>query len=183
LHLEPITRGEEVRTLRWLVSVVVPILLAPDPLAGQVPLVLTGSMGATFDIGDNGPASGGGFSYHTGIGLRLSRLTLGAEFGQHGLGDDRKAKQYGAFLRFPAMTAGRARPYLVVGVADYRFTPVPAGRTHSLGGSVGPGVLVALASRRVHLVLEARFHTSFDQIGTLSSQEFLGVSAGLGVSL
>jgi hypothetical protein len=140
-------------------------------------------MGASYDIGDNGPASGGGFSYLTSIGLRLSRVTLGAEFGQHGIGDDRKAKQYGAFLRLPAVTAGRARPYLVVGIADYRFSPVSAGRTHSIGGSVGPGILVGLASYRVHLVFEARFHTSFDQIGTISSQEFLGVSAGLGVSL
>ncbi len=168
---------------RLLAGLVIMLPLAPLPAAGQVPVVVTGAAGATFDIDDRDPESGGGFSVLTGIGLRLSRLTIGAEFGRHSVGNDRKARQYGAFVRLPARTSGRVRPYFVLGLADYRYSPAFGGKTHAIGGSVGPGVLLSVASSHVHLLLEARFHTSFDRIGTISSQEYLGITAGVGFSL
>lgn len=158
------------------------LFLAPPQAGAQVPLEVTGAAGASFDLDDRNPESGGGFSFLTGIGVRLSRLTVGAEFGQHTTGNDRKAKQYGVFVRLPAVTEGRVRPYFVLGIADYRYSPAFGGRTHAVGGSVGPGLQLAVASTHVHLLLEARFHTSFDRIGTISSQEYLGVGAGLGFS-
>lgn len=169
--------------LRSLVVLAALVSLAPLRAPAQVPLEITGTAGATFDVDDRDPESGGGFSFLTGIGLRLPRLTLGAEFGQHTVGNDRKAKQYGAFVRVPATTEGRVRPYFVLGIADYRYSPAFGGRTHAIGGSVGPGLRLSVVPSRIHLLLEARFHTSFDGIGTISSQEYLGVSAGLGFSL
>lgn len=151
------------------------------PATGQVAVVVTGAAGASFDIDDRDPETGGGFSFLTGIGLRLSRVSFGAEFGQHAVGQDRKAKQYGVFVRLPATTGGRAEPYFVLGVADYRYSPATGGKTHSLGGSVGPGVFVNVAKSPVRVLFEARFHTSFDRISTISSQDYVAISAGLGL--
>lgn len=167
---------------RLAVALALLILILARPVAGQSAVVLTGVAGASFDIDDRDPETGGGFSFLTGIGLRLSRVSFGAEFGQHAVGQDRKAKQYGVFVRLPATTGGRVEPYFVLGVADYRYSPAAGGKTHSLGGSVGPGVLLNVASSPVRILFEVRFHTSFDRISTISSQDYVAVGAGLGFS-
>jgi hypothetical protein len=167
---------------RLAVALALLISILARPVAGQVAVVLTGVAGASFDIDDRDPETGGGFSFLTGIGLRLSRISFGAEFGQHAVGQDRKAKQYGVFLRLPATTGGRVEPYFVLGVADYRYSPAAGGKSHSPGGSVGPGVLLNVASSPVRVLFEVRFHTSFDRISTISSQDYVAVGAGLGFS-
>ena len=153
--------------------------LLPAGVCAQVPLFVTGSAGAAIDIDQTDPVTGGGFAFLAGIGLRYPRFSFGAEFAQHSLGHDRKAKQYGVFGRLPAVTAGAVRPYLVIGVADYRYSPTSGRRTHALGGSLGPGVAFRVLSQRVGIVIETRFHSSFDQIGTISSQDFVGITVGL----
>lgn len=168
----------------WRLVVAMTLILPfpARPVAGQVAVVVTGAAGASFDIDDRDPETGGGFSFLTGVGLRVSRISFGAEFGQHAVGQDRKAKQYGAFVRLPATSGGRVEPYFILGVADYRYSPSAGGKTRSLGGSVGPGVFLNVASSPVHVLFEARFHTSFDRISTISSQDYVAVSAGLGLT-
>jgi hypothetical protein len=168
--------------LRPALAVVFFAVLAPR-LEAQVPLFVTGSGGASFDVDDRDPQTGGGLGFLAGIGVRLPRIAFGAEFGQHSLGQDRKAKQYGAFLRAPALSGGRVRPYLVAGVADYRYSPAVGNRTSALGGSIGPGLMFSLLSNQASVVLEARYHASFDRIGTISSQEFVSITLGLDLGL
>lgn len=159
------------------------LVVQPGRAAAQIPLFVTGAVGGSFDIDDRDPLSGGGFAYLTGIGLRFPRVAFGAEFGQHALGGDRKARQYGGFTRFPATSGGRVRPFFVAGLADYRYSPAAGRRSHALGGSVGPGLAIALLSDRASVQLEARFRASFDRIAAISSQEFLSIMMGLEVGL
>jgi hypothetical protein len=153
--------------------------LVAGGVRAQVPVFVTTSAGAAIDIDETDPVTGGGFAFLGGAGLHFPRVAFGAEFGQHSLGHDRKAKQYGLFVRLPAVTTGRVRPYLVVGVADYRYSPATGRRTRALGGSLGPGVAFRVATPRAAINIETRFHSSFDQIGTISSQDFVGVTMGL----
>jgi len=168
-------------TLRsWFFTLaLLPLALSAPPIAAQLPVFLVGSAGASFDVDERDPVSGGGFAFLTGVGLRFHRVALGGEFGQHALGGDRKAKQYGAFLRLAATEARRVEPYLLLGVADYQYGPATGTRTRALGASVGPGVTFALLDPRIRVLLEGRFHTSLDRIGTISSQEFMSVALGL----
>jgi hypothetical protein len=43
-------------------------------------------------------------------------------------------------------------------------------------------VLLNVASSPVRVLFEVRFHTSFDRISTISSQDYVAVGAGLGFS-
>jgi hypothetical protein len=167
--------------LRWWVAPCLIITMAAAPVAGQTAVVVTGAAGASFDIDDRDPETGGGFSFFTSAGLRLARVSFGVEFGRYAVGHERKARQLGAFVRVPALSEGRVEPYFVLGLADYRYTAPAGGTNHSLGGSVGPGVLLHVASSPAHVLLEARFHTSFDRISTIASQDYVAISAGLGV--
>ena len=153
--------------------------LLPGGAGAQMPVFVSGSAGAAVDIDETDPVTGSGFAFLAGIGLRFPRFAIGAEFGQHSLGHDRKAKQYGVFGRLPAVTTGRVRPYLVIGVADYRYSPTTGRRTHALGGSLGPGIALSVLAPRVGIIIETRFHSGFDQTGTLSSQDFVGITMGL----
>ncbi|HMV33447.1 MAG TPA: hypothetical protein PKA50_15115 [Gemmatimonadales bacterium] len=158
-------------------------LTLPVGAAAQLPLVASGMAGVSFDIDDRDPVSGGGFSFLTEAGLAYARIEFGAEVGQHNLGNDRKAKQYGAFVRFTAPASRRAVPYLVAGLAQYRYSPAGSGSTHALGGSLGPGVRLGLDEGHLALLLEARFHTSFERARVISSQDFIAVAAGLRLAL
>lgn len=153
--------------------------LVPGRVWAQVPIYLTAAGGAAIDIDQTDPVTGGGWAFLVGAGVHFPRVAFGAEFGRHSLGHERSARQYGVFVRLPAVTAGRVRPYLVIGVADYRYSPTSGPRTHTLGGSVGPGITIRVPSSAVAIKIETRFHSSFDQIGTISSQDFVGVTTGL----
>lgn len=153
------------------------------PLRAQVPLVIHGQAGIAVDVDDQDGASGAGFSGLTGIGVRIRTLEFGGEVGQHSLGRDRKAKQYGAWLRAFASGRGRVRAYLVAGLANYRYSPSNGNRTQAIGGSIGPGALFLLGDAPVGVLLEARFHSGFDRLGVIASQEFLTLSAGLRIGL
>ncbi len=156
---------------------------APETAVAQLPLVASGMAGVSFDINDDDPVSGAGFSFLAEVGLAYSRIEFGAEAGQHNLGRDRKARQYGAFVRFTAPALRRVVPYLVAGLAQYRFSPAGSGSSHALGGSLGPGVRFGLDQAHLALLLEARFHTSFERARVISSQDFVSVSAGLRLAL
>ncbi|MBK7714781.1 MAG: hypothetical protein IPI38_05095 [Gemmatimonadetes bacterium] len=166
-----------------LASLLALLLAVPAGASAQVPLVASGMAGVSFDLDDRDPVSGGGFSFLTQVGVALSRIEFGAEVGQHQLGSDRKASQYGAFLRFTAPALRRAVPYLVAGLAQYRYSPAGSGTSHALGGSLGPGVRLRLDEAHLSLLLEARFHTSFERMRVISSQDFIAVSAGLRLAL
>lgn len=169
---------------RWFLTLaLVPLAVEASPLAAQLPVFVIGSAGASFDVDERDPVGGGGFAFVTGAGLRFRRIAFGAEFGQHTLGGDRKARQYGAFLRLAATSGRRIDPYFVLGVADYRYSPATGTRTRAMGGSLGPGVGLALIDPNVRVVLEGRYHTSLDRIGTISSQEFVAVSLGIELRL
>jgi opacity protein-like surface antigen len=155
------------------------MVLHASPLVGQLPVFVTASAGASFDVDERDPAHGGGFAFLTGVGLHFRRVAFGAEFGHHALGGDRKAKQYGAFLRLAATSGRRINPYVIVGVAGYRYSPATGTRTQTVGGSLGPGLGFSLIVPNVRIVLEGRYHTSLDRIGTISSQEFMAVALGL----
>jgi hypothetical protein len=77
------------------------------------------------------------------------------------------------------MTSGPARPYLVVGFGDYRYSPNASGKARALGGNAGLGVLFRVAGDRAGLMLEARFHSAFDGVGSISAREFASVGAGV----
>ena len=170
---------------RSLSLVVLALLLAAfaGGLGAQVPLVVHGLGGIAVDIDDQDAASGAGFSLLTGVGIRLRTLEFGGEFGHQSLGDDRKAKQYGGWLRVFAPGRGGLRAYLVAGIANYRYSPATGSRSQAMGGSIGPGLLLRLGDPRAALLLEARFHSGFDRLGVIASQEFLTVSAGLRLGL
>ncbi|MEO8139150.1 MAG: hypothetical protein ABI742_05865 [Gemmatimonadota bacterium] len=159
-------------------ALILPFLVARQATA-QLPIFAAGFAGAGFDVGTTSPNSGGGFSYQAEIGLRFRRLTIGGEFGQHDIGGDRKARLIGAFVRLGATTTGQVRPYLVLGFGDYRYSPSAAGKTRALGGNAGLGVLFPIGGNRAGVLLEARYHSAFDGVGSISSREFASVVAGL----
>lgn len=152
---------------------------APLTLRAQVQFVAHGLGSVSVDVDDQDAASGAGFGFMAGAGIRLRNLEFGGEYGQHGLGEDRKAKQYGGWIRVFATGPSRVRLFLVAGIADYRYSPASGSRSHSVGGSIGPGVLIPLGSARTSIMLEARFHSGFDRLGVIASQEFLSISAGV----
>lgn len=157
------------------------LTLAPARLLaqGRVPLFVAGLGGGSFTTGDAGPAgSGGGFAYQAEVGLRLSGAGFGAEYSHYDTGSDRKTNVYGGFLRISSFGSGAIRPYLVLGLGSYRFNPA-TGRSSTFGGSVGPGAIYRPLGSRIGLLLEARFHTTFDHLSGVNSQEFLSVVGGL----
>jgi hypothetical protein len=165
---------------RWPLTLVpVLLILLARVAAAQVPVFLVGSAGGAFDVGERDPMGGGGLAFQTGLGLRFNRVALGGEFGQHALGAARKARQYGAFLRLAATAGRRVEPYLVLGVAVYRFSFGTGSGPRSLGAGVGPGVTFVLLDPAMRVLLEGRFHSSLDRLGTIASQEFVSVVLGL----
>jgi hypothetical protein len=170
---------------RWpaLLLFVTAAVAIPAGLRAQMALVGHGQGGVSVDIDDQDAASGAGFSFLTGLGIRLRTVEFGGEFGHHMLGRDRKAKQYGGWLRVFAPGRGGVRAFLVVGVANYRYSPATGSRTQAMGGSIGPGVLFPLGDPRAGVFLEARFHSGFDRLGVIASQEFLSLTAGLRLGL
>lgn len=158
-------------------------LLVAHPAQAQVPLFIAGMAGAAFDAGEASPSSGGGFSYQAEVGLRLGRLMPGVEFARHRMGGGRTARFLGVFARLPATMTGPARPYLVVGFGDYRYSPHSSGKARALGGNAGLGVLFLLAGDRAGVALEARFHSAFDGVGSISAREFASVEAGIHLGL
>lgn len=155
------------------------MLLAVRPVQAQVPLFIAGMAGAAFDAGETSPSTGGGFSYQAEVGVRFGHLMPGLEFARHRMGGGRSARFLGVFARLPATLTGPARPYLVVGFGDYRYSPHSSGKARALGGNAGLGVLFPLAGNRAGVMLEARFHSAFDGVGSISAREFASVEAGL----
>jgi hypothetical protein len=166
------------RLIQRIVPLLFPVLCARE-LDAQLPVFAAGFAGAAFDVGRTSPASDGGFSYQAELGFRVRRIMLGAELAQHRIGGGRQARFIGGFLRVPAASSGRVRPYFVAGFGDYRYSPSAAGKTRSLGGNAGLGVLFQLGSERASLVIEARYHSAFDGVGSISAREFASVEAGL----
>jgi hypothetical protein len=166
------------RLLPTVVPLVLSVLCARQATA-QLPVFAAGFAGAAFDVGATSPVSDGGFSYQAELGLHFRRVMLGGEFAQHRIGGGRKARFIGAFVRIPAIASGHVRPFFVAGFGDYRYSPSAAGKTRALGGNAGIGILFPLGGERAGLVIEARYHSAFDGVGSISSREFASVGAGL----
>ncbi len=148
------------------------------PVVAQWRGFLSSSAGIAVSTSNDTPGgNGAGFAVQAQGGLWLSRVAIGGEVGQHATGRDRKIKMFGAFLRVPAMTPGPVRPYLVTGLGAYRYGPDSGNRRTSIGGSVGPGALFRLGGP-LSLLLEARFHATFDRQPGLNTQQFFSVLGG-----
>jgi len=159
------------------------LMLLARPAHAQLPLFIAGFAGAAFDIGGDTPNSGGGFGYQGQIGARVGRVVLAGEYGHHAMGQNRKAQAFGAVVRLPAVSTGAVRPYFVAGIAEYKYAPVIGGKSRALGGSAGLGAFFTFRSERVGALLEARYHSAFTGLGSLSSRDFTAVLAGLQIGL
>jgi hypothetical protein len=159
------------------------LVLLARPVQAQLPVYIAGFAGAAFDVGSDAPNSGGGFSYQGQIGARVGKVVVGAEYGHHTMGQDRKAQVFGALIRIPALATGIVRPYFVAGIAEYKYAPSIGGKSRALGGSAGLGAFFTFGSEQVGAVLEARFHSAVSGLGSLSSREFAAVLAGLQIGL
>lgn len=158
--------------------------LAAAPAAAQLRGFVNSAAGIAVPIGDDLPegGSGAGFAVQGEVGLWVGRVGLAAEVAQHSIGRDRKVKLFGGAIRIPSFATGPVRPYLVTGLAAYRTSVTDAGSRTSLGGSVGPGALFRVRGTPLSILLEARFHTTFDRQPGLSTQQFLGVMGGAELS-
>jgi hypothetical protein len=155
-------------------------VLIPDQRAfAQGRPFVGGGAGLAFDLNEQAGETGGGFGYYGDIGIRFRSLAIGGEYQKLQYGDDRKARTVGGFVRAHAFDTQQVSPYLVLGIAAYRFSPVAGGSTNTVGGSFGLGTLVRLGDSGLRLQLEARFHTSFDQYANLTRQELLAATAGV----
>lgn len=150
--------------------------------AGARPFVL-GTAGLAADLNEQDGASGADFGTTMGVGVRVRTLSFGGEWSELRYGADRKARVFGGFVRAGALGTRTVRPYLVLGLGAYRFTPTAGGGSTVFGGSFGPGATFALGGGRLRAVLEARFHTTFDQYATRTRQELLTAMAGLELGL
>lgn len=166
---------------RLCLLLILVLSIIPAGLAAQLPLMAAGFAGVSFNTDENSPGGGGGgFSFQTEIGIRLRRVTFGAEFSQHKTGGDLKSEVYGGFVRLPSFLGeGPVRIYLVAGLGNYRFTPSAGKGSSTLGGSLGPGVSFGLRGVPLALDLEARFHSTFENLPRINNQQFVSVLAGL----
>jgi hypothetical protein len=157
----------------------------PTRAEAQLPVFLAGYAGAAFTTNDNSPGeNGGGFSFQTEVGIRLARVSFGAEFGQHTTGGDFKSKVYGGFVRLPSLIGeGPVQVYLVAGLGNYRFDPSGGKGSSTVGGSLGPGVSLRLRGSPVALGFEARFHSTFERLPSINNQQFISVVGGLELGL
>ena len=157
----------------------------PNRAEAQLPLFVAGYAGAAFNTDDNRPGeNSGGFSFQTEVGIRLARVSFGAEFGQHITGGDFKSKVYGGFVRLPSLIGeGPMQVYLVAGLGNYRFDPSGGKGSSTVGGSLGPGVSFRLRGSPVALGLEARFHSTFEKLPSINNQQFISVVGGLELGL
>lgn len=169
--------------VRWL-----PILAAlalPVGLSAQIPVMLAGFGGVAFPTDENTPGeSNGGFSFQGDVGLRLRHISLGAEYGQHKTGNNSKSEILGGFLRLPSYIGeGSVQVYLVMGLGAYRFDPSGGKSSTTVGGSLGPGVSFGLRNTSLAVDVEARFHSTFDQLPRINSQQFISAIVGLELRL
>jgi hypothetical protein len=157
--------------------------LRAGPLAAQLPLIVHGAAGIAFDVGDVVPVTGAGVVVLGGVGLLIHHVAFGGEVGRYALGGDRRARLVGAFLRLPALAGRQVAPYFVLGLGCYRYSPAAGSHDQAFGGSVGPGLAVAISRRRARLLFEARFHGALDRSGTIGGQDFVSVAAGVELGL
>lgn len=162
-------------------AVILAALVVPGRLAAQLPLMVAGFAGVAFPTDENTPSeTKGGFSFQTEVGLRLRHVSLGAEYGQHQTGSNSKTKVFGGFLRLPSyLGEGPVQIYLVMGLGAYRFDPSGGKSSTTAGGSLGPGVSFALRGTPIAVDIEARFHSTFDQLPRINNQQFISAIAGL----
>jgi len=168
-------------SLRLRLLLTLAVLVIPAGLPAQLPLMAAGFGGASFNTNENSPGGGsGGFSFQTELGIRLPRVTFGAEFSQHKTGGDLKSKVYGGFVRLPSFLGeGPVHVYLVVGLGTYRFDPSGGKGSSTIGGSLGPGVSFGLHEVPLAVNLEGRFHSTFENLPRINNQQFVSVLGGL----
>lgn len=155
----------------------------PHPSGGGARPFAVGTAGLAVDLNEQDGGSGAGLGTTVGVGFRVRTLSFGGEWSELRYGADRKARVFGGFVRAGALGSRTVRPYLVLGLGAYRFTPTAGGTSTIFGGSFGPGATFGLGGGRLRAVLEARFHTTFDQYATRTRQELLTAMAGLELGL
>jgi hypothetical protein len=161
------------------------LALGASPASAQLRGFINSAAGIAVPIGDDLPDTGGGagFAVQGEVGLWVSRIGLAAEVAQHNTGGDRKVKVFGGVLRIPSWTQGPVRPYLATGLGAYRYSIEGVGSRTSVGGSVGPGALFRLRGTPAAIMLEARFHATFDRQPGVNTQQFFAIMAGAELSL
>lgn len=157
------------------------LLLAPMGLAAQLPIFVTGTAGGAFNTDENTPeGTGGGFAWLAQAGLRLAHVSLGGEYATYRTGRGAKTKVFGGFARFPTnLGESTIQLYLTVGLGVYQFSPSNAKSSSTAGGSIGPGVSLGLPSTPLAFMAEVRFHSTFDKLPRINSQQYLGVLGGV----
>jgi hypothetical protein len=170
--------------MRWLALLVLLPMAPIQPVRAQVPLFVSGLAGGAFTTDDDAPSgAGGGFAFQVDVGLRLRRVAVGGELGQHSTARNLKAKLFGGFVRLPSLASGPVRLYFVAGLGAYRLSPSGGGTSTTVGGSLGPGVAIALQNTRLGILLEVRFHATFDHLPRLNRQQFIAALGGLELRL
>jgi hypothetical protein len=166
---------------RWWPLVVVLLVLAPAGAVAQLPVFVSGAAGGAFTTDENTPeGTSSGFAWQGQAGLRLAHIAFGGEVASYNTGSHSKSKIYGGFVRFPTyLGASRSQIYLTIGLGAYQFDPDGASSSTTVGGSIGPGVSLALGSLPFAVMAEARFHSTFDKLPRINSQQYLGVIGGL----
>jgi hypothetical protein len=172
-------------SFRLRVLLLLALSLTPGGLVAQLPLMAAGFAGAAVNTDENSPGGGsGGFSFQTELGVRLPRVTFGAELSQHQTGGDLKSRVYGGFVRLPSFLGeGPVTIYLVAGLGNYRFDPSAGKGSSTVGGSLGPGVSFRLGEVPLAVNLEARFHSTFEKLPRINNQQFVSVLGGLELRL
>jgi hypothetical protein len=177
------TRHLRQGTIALAAALLLATVAAVSPAEAQARLALAGFAGGAFDAEDSGPTGGGGgFAWQAEMGVQLSRIVVGGEVARHDTGRSRHARVFGGFFRFLSPGDRPIRPYLVAGIGAYRFTP-SQGETTTVGGSIGPGATWRFLGGRAMAVFEARFHSPFDRVPGVASQQFVSVLAGLQLGL
>lgn len=169
--------------MRWLV---LPVLLSfsATVVQAQLPLFATGLAGGAFFTDDNLPGGGGGgFAFQTDLGLRYPRVAFGGEFGEYRTGGDFKTRVFGGFIRLPSAGNGPVHLYFAAGLGAYQALPSTGGSRTTAGGSLGPGADITLVPHRLGLLIEARFHSTFDRLSGINRQQFLALLGGIELRL
>lgn len=164
---------------RWIGLLVAGLGVLATPVQAQLRGFVNAAAGIAVSTSDDLPeGNGAGFGMQGEAGVWLPRVAIGGEVAQHNTTSDRKVKIFGAFLRIPSFTSGVVRPYLVTGIGAYRYSVDGFGSRTSVGASVGPGALFRLRGSPLSVLLEARFHTTFNRQAGLNTQQFFAIMGG-----
>ncbi|MFN8652818.1 MAG: hypothetical protein U0133_13015 [Gemmatimonadales bacterium] len=158
---------------------------APVAATAQVPVFVAGQAGGAFTTDENTPnGTGSGFAWLGAAGVAFEHLSVGGEYAAYKTGGGGKSEVVGGFARLPTYIGNSpSQLYLVIGLGAYRFRPPTGKASTTAGGSLGPGIRVAFRGSPVAILAEVRFHSTFDKLPRINSQQFIGLTGGLELRL